>query len=357
MADQFQLPAGATPASGNPQQDANTSANPQSGEQQFALPEGATAANAVDQNTPGFWDHVKQGIKESMVGQLAHSAFAPPENVDEVAAHAGGGDAGLFAYRQAKNIVKLHEQLTKSSGPGWHDAANKFMDAAIDYGLSSDKDPVFSGKKHDAIMNTLSGTVDAMGQIQPAVAGALKQPSDLARSTTAEGQSEGLNPTAEVTRGALDVGTLAAGAKAPEVPGAIEDAQEASAADAVTRDPATATAPVKATLTKSGIKSTTQAPSYVNDIPSNGGTVKTGVEGPNRPATTYEQVPSKLDDAAGKLSAPAVKSLDKIANLTGSEGVKAASDWIKENPKTSVAALLALGANGKKLVHLLIEAL
>lgn len=190
-----------------------------------APPTASKPASSAAPASPSTWDQVKQGLKKSMIGQLAKTVFAPPQDANEVSAQAGGGDVGLFAYRMANNLIQAHKEMQKSSGPDYMAAIDKFRDAAIDLVLSSDKDAAMSGHKHDAIMNAVAGTTELAGAASPEIKPVMQQVSDLARSTTAEGQAEGLSPVTELTRGLTDVGTAALTAKAPA---AVADLGEAA---------------------------------------------------------------------------------------------------------------------------------
>lgn len=188
------------------------------------------------QQSPSTWQRMRDGIKQSMLGQLAQSAFAPPENADEIGAKAGGGDFGLFAYRTAKNLMGAHAAMQKATGDAYYKALGNFREAAIDYILATGNDPVTSGHTHDAIMHTVSGGANLLGATVPAATGPATEAADIA-----EGSTSGGNLATPLTRGMVDLGTLALSEAAPKLLPGIAPASEAATETEAATDESSAT--------------------------------------------------------------------------------------------------------------------
>lgn len=81
-----------------------------------------------------------------------HGLADEPQDANEIGAHAGGGQAGVIAYRAAKQLVAAHDAMMKASpGDSFRKAAFDFQKAALDYGL---------GDKRSALMHGVSGATD-----------------------------------------------------------------------------------------------------------------------------------------------------------------------------------------------------
>lgn len=165
---------------------------------------------------PTFLQKVKAGILESMPGQLLSVIGGPPQDVDEVAAHAGGGETGLVAYRAAKALLQSHDAMQKAKGDAFYNAVDNFRNAAIDF---------ITGSNYDAMMHTASGTLNAVGATDANLTGPTSEAADIA-----EGATTGKNLVTPLTRGIVDLGTLAATAAGPKIFGTEAAAGEEAAA-------------------------------------------------------------------------------------------------------------------------------
>lgn len=261
---------------------------------------------------PSTWDKVKEGIRQSMVGQLAQSAFAPPQNAEEVGAKAGGGDVGLFAYRTAKNLINAHAAMQKAVGDSYQKAVENFRDAAIDYALSTDSDPIISGHKRDAIMHAVSGAANLAGA---ATGAPMQEGADIA-----EGSAAGQNLATPLTRGMVDLGTLALGAAAPKLVGTTAAEEAPEVATEGTQEAATATkgpglvkqviqgekvaqAPAKQALAR-GAQASAEDAGVAASVPSGG--VRTFMDKPIQAVAKAER---GTYDALNKASGTDLKSL------------------------------------------------
>jgi len=242
------------------------------------------------------------------------------------------GDFGLFAFRSARGLIGAHAAMQKASGDAYHNAVDNFRDAAIDYILSTDSDPVMSGHKHDAIMHAVSGGVNLMGATVPQSVAPASEAADIA-----EGSTFGKNLVTPLTRGMVDLGTAAMAEAAPKLVSEIapvSDAAEATDANAATHvyDPATKTinpiqkvktlygqikqgegvaqAPAQSAL-RSSVQEAAADESVANNVAANP-SLRTSLEEPidtfhSQAKTLYRQI----DDAAGT----DFKALnDKLAN-------------------------------------------
>jgi hypothetical protein len=157
---------------------------------------------------------------------MYHGAVDEPQDVDEVVAHAQGGQGGLMAYRAAKQVIDAHDAMVKSSGDSFQKAAMSFKDAAISYILGNTK---------DAMMQGLSGGMSAVEGAQPGTSAALQRPQQLAQGAVTGGDlatplgstaadvamaagTEGLGRAASAIRGAAETGEAAEEAATASTP-------------------------------------------------------------------------------------------------------------------------------------------
>lgn len=178
---------------------------------------------------PSFWQKLETGLEESMPGQLLKMAGTPPQDSNEAAAYAAG-QAGLVAYRAAKGIVQLHDNMMKAKGNAFWNAVDNFRQAALDYVL---------GNQRSAAMSAVAGGLNTVGATDAALTPSTSEAADIA-----QGAADGGNLVTPLTRGITDVGTAALGLKAPGAVGSLtRTAEEAPEAVAPEAEAATAAAP------------------------------------------------------------------------------------------------------------------
>jgi hypothetical protein len=154
---------------------------------------------------------------------MFHGAVDEPQDVNEVVAHAQGGQGALMAYRAAKKLIEAHDAITKAKpGDSFRQAVMDFKNAAIDYSL---------GNKRDALMHTLSGGVSTMEGAAPESKIALDRGRQLTEGAATGGDlATPLGSTAaDVAMGAA---TYGAGKGFSALRGAAETGEAGEAANA-----------------------------------------------------------------------------------------------------------------------------
>ena len=183
---------------------------------------------AAQQPQDSFGSRVWQGVKQSALGQIWETAIAPPQNSVEAHVALIGGPQTLTAYRVAKNLVSSAENIVKASGDKYTQAVHDFSRMAEDY---QNRD------YRNLAADVGSAGSDFLSATNPVMAA----PAQEARAIS-EGTRPGANLATPLTRGVIDAGTAAIGAKfaAPEEAAAEPSfAQKVIKGERVSQGPAT----------------------------------------------------------------------------------------------------------------------
>jgi hypothetical protein len=184
---------------------------------------------------------------------MYHGATDEPQDVNEIVAHAQGGQGGLIAYRAAKKLMDAHTAMMEAKpSDAFRQAAFDFQNAAIDHYLGHD---------YDALMHGVSGGVSTIKGANPELGPLVL---DRGRSIT-EGAASGGDLATPLGGVAADVAiagaTYGAGRAATAIRGAAEagEAAEGAGATAKAAESAPKTNPIDTATSKAVSKIATKA--------------------------------------------------------------------------------------------------
>jgi hypothetical protein len=97
-------------------------------------PQQTPQPGALSRFVSGALDEAKNAVVQTAqgVGNTIKAVTAPPEDAQETAVHAIGGDAGLIAYRAANKVVDSAQNMVKAKKETFRQAATDFAKSAQD---------------------------------------------------------------------------------------------------------------------------------------------------------------------------------------------------------------------------------